>query len=458
MRFVLENVGPMRLAQVELGDITVICGENNTGKTYAAYALYGFFKKARRVSMPFEISEAQFSQLFQSGRLAIRYEPEKLVVIMRKMFSEASREYALELPDTLACSVDTLSEASVSAEFFEEDFAQMGRRMNSAIHVSTDLAAVLNINVRRGVINIHLNNREHKEILEGVYMREWISDAVTSIFVKQLFPDTFIASVERTGIEIFRDEISLARDSFLEDMIGSVRAGRQLKLPSSYPLPIRDNLKSLLRFRQIRADHLSPVVVEHPRILTDFADIIGGEYVVDSMMGVRYKPAGSDLSLSMAESSSSVRSLLLVGLYIKHMANFGNLLIIDEPEMNLHPNNQRRITRLFARLANAGVKILITTHSDYILKELDALILMNRGAPRMRKIMEQEGYDARELLKASQIKLYTTRESSPAENGPPALYVLSQTPVSQEQGTMAKCFDETIDDMNRLFDEIAWGR
>ncbi|MDR1020415.1 MAG: ATP-binding protein [Synergistaceae bacterium] len=456
MRFVLENIGPLLAAHLELGDITIICGENNTGKTYATYALYGFLKKARQVSTPFEISDAQFRELFQSGKLAIRYVPGRVVAMMREMFSLVSLEYATELPDTLACSVDSLSGASVSAEFFDDDFVPTGRRMNSAIHVSTDLSTVLNINVRRGVINIQLNNREHKEQLEGADMREWVSDAVTRIFVKQLFPDAFIASVERTGIEIFRDEISLARDSFLEDMINDMRSGRQMKLPSNYPLPIRDNLKSLLRFKQIRTDHLSPVAVEYPKILTDFADIIGGEYVIDSMAGVRFKPVGADLSLSMAESSSAVRSLLLLGLYIKHMANFGNLLVIDEPEMNLHPGNQRRIARLLARLANAGVKVLVTTHSDYILKEFDVLLLLNNNISKTRKIMEQEGYDARELLKASQIRLYTAEAAQP-EGGGPTRYVLCQSPVSQEHGTMPKSFDRTIDDMNRLFDEIAWG-
>jgi energy-coupling factor transporter ATP-binding protein EcfA2 len=458
VRFILKDIGPLCGADIELGDITVICGENNTGKTYATYALYGFLKKARQLSSPFDLSEAQFSQLFQSGKIAIRYEPDKVIAITRKIFDDASREYADELSDILAYSEEGLSDASVNVEFSEEDFAPMSKRMNSAIHVSADLSAVLNINVRRGVINIQLNNREHKELLEGEYMREWISDAVTRIFIKHLFPDTFIASVERTGIEIFRDEISLARDSFLEDMINWGRTGRQMKLPSNYPLPIRDNLKSLLRFKQIRTDHLSPLAMEHPKILMDFADIIGGEYIIDSMMGVRFKPASTDMSLSMAESSSAVRSLLLMGLYIKHIANFGNLLVIDEPEMNLHPNNQRRIARLFARLANAGVKVLITTHSDYILKELDALILLNQNTPRMRKIMEREGYDSRELLKASQLRLYNTEKAQgEIECGLPR-YVLNSAPVSSETGTTSRSFDKTIDDMNRLFDEIAWGR
>ena len=42
MKIHLKNFGILKQAEFELGDITIICGENNTGKTYAAYALFGF--------------------------------------------------------------------------------------------------------------------------------------------------------------------------------------------------------------------------------------------------------------------------------------------------------------------------------------------------------------------------------------------------------------------------------
>ena len=43
MRIRLKNLGILKHAEFSLGDLTIICGENNTGKTYATYALYGFF-------------------------------------------------------------------------------------------------------------------------------------------------------------------------------------------------------------------------------------------------------------------------------------------------------------------------------------------------------------------------------------------------------------------------------
>ena len=104
--------------------------------------------------------------------------------------------------------------------------------------------------------------------------------------------------------------------------------------------------------------------------MDDFADIIGGDYQITQYDQLYYIPKGTGLKLTMDQSSSAVRSLLDVGFYLRHVAQKGDLLMVDEPELNLHPANQRRIARLFARLVNLGVKVFITTHSDYIVKEL----------------------------------------------------------------------------------------
>ena len=44
MKISLKNVGMLDEAEFEVGDLTIICGENNTGKTYATYSLYGFLQ------------------------------------------------------------------------------------------------------------------------------------------------------------------------------------------------------------------------------------------------------------------------------------------------------------------------------------------------------------------------------------------------------------------------------
>ncbi|CAC9457397.1 hypothetical protein BHECKSOX2_199 [Bathymodiolus heckerae thiotrophic gill symbiont] len=45
MQFKLENFKPIKSAEIKVNDLTLIFGDNNTGKTYIAYALYGLFSK-----------------------------------------------------------------------------------------------------------------------------------------------------------------------------------------------------------------------------------------------------------------------------------------------------------------------------------------------------------------------------------------------------------------------------
>ncbi|MEZ4787035.1 MAG: AAA family ATPase [Flavobacterium haoranii] len=58
------------------------------------------------------------------------------------------------------------------------------------------------------------------------------------------------------------------------------------------------------------------------------------------------------------------------------MAKEGDLLIIDEPESHYTLKNQRLMAKLIVAIINIGGKVFITTHSDFLVKELNNLILL----------------------------------------------------------------------------------
>ncbi len=93
----------------------------------------------------------------------------------------------------------------------------------------------------------------------------------------------------------------------------------------------------------------------------------GGAYKIDARTDdIVFKPyqkkrdgkKTEELSLHM--TSSSVKSLFGLWFYLKHQAKKGDILMIDEPELNFHPASQRKITRLLAQLVNAGLKVVIS--------------------------------------------------------------------------------------------------
>ena len=87
-----------------------------------------------------------------------------------------------------------------------------------------------------------------------------------------------------------------------------------------------------------------------------------------------YTPDGWDHSLPLMNASSMVSELAPVVLYLRHWVRPGRVLIVEEPEAHLHPALQVEFTRQLARLVQSGVRVVITTHSDWILEELSNIV------------------------------------------------------------------------------------
>ena len=295
-----------------------------------------------------------------------------------------------------------------------------------------------------------------------------VKSAIDFIILDDIFSDSlpkpFIFSAERTGVAVFRKEFSFARDLLLKEMsqTGKNMDPRELlfKAYQSYSTPIEDNVNFTRQLEDI-AKRKSFIAKEHPEILDDFADIVGGTYAITSNDQLYYIPKGKQLKLTMVESSSAVRSLLDLSFYLSCIAQRGDLLMVDEPELSLHPKNQRRIARLFARLANLGVKVFITTHSDYIVKELNTLIMLNHDTPHLKRVAEENGYQKSELINVDQVKVYVAKKALlPLEEGQKRRrkgHTLVPAKIHPRFGIGVGSFDKTIDDMNRIQDEIVWG-
>lgn len=79
-------------------------------------------------------------------------------------------------------------------------------------------------------------------------------------------------------------------------------------------------------------------------------------------------------ALEISIASSMVKELSPLVLYLRHVADNSDLLVIDEPEMNLHPIAQVRFVEFIAMLVNAGLHVLVTTHSPYMVDHLANLM------------------------------------------------------------------------------------
>ena len=83
-------------------------------------------------------------------------------------------------------------------------------------------------------------------------------------------------------------------------------------------------------------------------------DKVKAEYYQTAQKGIRPKNTGSGVSY--------VISILIVCLSSKP----GEVVIIENPEIHLHPKAQSELVDFFVLIANAGIQLIIETHSDHI--------------------------------------------------------------------------------------------
>ena len=141
---------------------------------------------------------------------------------------------------------------------------------------------------------------------------------------------------------MFRSELDDARSRLRGEVPPSEKRDFKLELfsdeRSNYPLPVLVNIDFVRRL-EATAKEISFIARKHGDLLVEFADMIGGDYEVTDNGTIHFIPTIGRHALPMEESSSAVRSLLIIGFYLRHVARPGDLLIVDEPELNLHPRN-----------------------------------------------------------------------------------------------------------------------
>lgn len=456
MKIKLKNLGSIKQAEFELADFTIICGNNNTGKTYATYALFGFLHRWQDL-LTVSIENNLIDTLLNEGVAKINltdYLDQSIQIL-----EEGCKKYTQSLPAVFSAPESHFKEAKFEIILNEQPTLlhtfemklQFGRSefLLSKVKGRTELVISL--------LSDTIINDIPTQLIESI-----VSESIIKILFLNEFSNPFISSAERTGAAIFSNELNFSRNNLLKEMhnLDKEIDPRELLFKSyqNYALPVEKNVDFIRNLKKITKNN-SFISENYSEILDDFTDIIGGSYSVNANDELHFNPHNAKIKLTIEESSSSVRSLLDIGFYLRHEAKKGDLLIVDEPELNLHPENQRRLARLFSRLISIGIKVFITTHSDYIVKELNTLIMLNHDDTYLKRIAKDEGYHEHELISAEQVKVYIAKKSSILLDGRKRKSIqktLVEAPIDSKKGIEISSFDTAINTMNRIQDAIIW--
>lgn len=159
-----------------------------------------------------------------------------------------------------------------------------------------------------------------------------------------------------------------------------------------------------------------------------------------------YLPSGwkEDQNLPLMNVSSMVSELAPVVLYLRHVVRPGDVLIIEEPEAHLHPKMQVEFTRQLAAVVRAGVRVIATTHSEWILEELANLVRTSGLSEAERK--DVSGGIA---LESNEVGAWLFQ---PKER--PKGSVVREIPLDRESGTFAAGYDDVAADIHNRWAKI----
>lgn len=460
MKLNFENLGPIQQGALEVNALTLLCGPNNSGKTYITNILYFLIRYRRNDTL---------SLLRNALNEMVINESEFLELDIHDLYSRSSinlrnARFKRLLLKSLAITSDLHSNLKLdfdipfSQKWIEESLdSKRGR-----FHAKKDANST--------IIKIKLISQETAEELASgsLVKKHRLLNADARVTIRKITMDVlssafgsgvFCLSAERSGLITFKNELEFYKkevnklleklelsepdeffdqEFFARDYPESVEIGAHLL--EDIPNIIRKNSKSRL-------------LEENPQLLILLERITGGIYKLDEIDNLMFE-LKNDISLKVTEASTSIKSLAILWVWVCFIAKEGSTLLIDEPELNLHPKNQRLLARFISELVKAKVNVFITTHSDYIIREFNSLILMQYPQNHIPEIKEKYGYAEYEKLNSELINAYIT-EPINLNNHP--VFHLKKLEVTPLNGIAIQSFDDQILEMNLIQNSIMYG-
>jgi ABC-type transport system involved in cytochrome c biogenesis ATPase subunit len=370
MKLSIEGFGPIKKTVViEPKALTLFCGANNTGKTYVLYVLNALMDS--RFVAHFSFAKEHAKELFQEKHFTVATD----TLLGTTAIRHAERAIAHGLKATLQrffVAESTLTEAATFA--IELDIGEITANPPASLKISWGSSD-------EGVIHLKGTTENQTTIsIAGKWASvQQVEDALHRLLMQLYLPQRkgrdFLLPAERSGINLFFRELNSRRAALLRHVTSQTLDTNELLkdiIVSRYPQPIHDYIEFL---------NSQP---EMKRQVSEFADlatwlqkeVLKAKYKVDRYGDISIAPLRSGAELGLHLGSSTVKTFFGLWSYLNHLARKGDWLMIDEPELNLHPQNQLAIAQLLAQLVNRGINVVVSTHSDYMVRAWGNLIML----------------------------------------------------------------------------------
>ena len=407
--FRVENLGPIRRGEVELRPLTLLIGKNNTGKTYMAQVVHAAHKTVRTPITPSltprlsETEVATLQSLVLTDQLPtgialpeflstnaptwilklLKHSSEELIDQVRTYFNITRIEELKSWTQDGSTQIE-IRECDTDSSFLVFGVSDQSPEVNET-RIQLDGPAMKRLYFSLHWVMTHYDpSGLDRSVAETERVRDVMLSLSTDAVMRSLW-QTYLDSLGfandsrylpsgRSGLlaastEVIRSRLQNHRAPFSEDRmsdlsLGSVHSDFLSSLqflldPSGTPKRSDSDIESMTPALACINEAMAGSVT----VQTDASDI----------PRLIYEQSGN--ALPIIRTSAMVADLAPISLWLQGLVRPGDLLIIDEPESHLHPEAIRLVARALVRLANAGVKVLCTTHSNVLLHQISNCML-----------------------------------------------------------------------------------
>ena len=412
----VENFGPIAEAKnIEFKPMTVFVGPSNTGKTYLATLLHSFLQAYNNTGFPyiFPIRFAPFVDLTDDQAR------EFYRLLLSSYVADASDDPRTTEEPTIAFNWDYLPRelqsvledsgvkwgdwaAEHTLDFLKDNFQV--ENLDSLNRHSAKALSRTHIRIfdTHGVFQVNVNAKRSRVMTKGVPLIVFGEHLINSLATHAPCIGDDAEDVRKELARSINRSVAEHMNQFPRSVyLPASRTGMMTTFATLAPTVMRSprgsssERETSIRLNRVTRDflgHLAEAKDHRPHENSSHNNQanLGSNRVADNLemaviggnITVTTREIGipeivltiDELVTPIERASSMVTELAPIVLVLRGHVNSGDLLIIDEPEAHLHPAAQQQMAAALAFMVRSGLRVLITTHSHYMVEQLSAFV------------------------------------------------------------------------------------